>query len=145
MDKVLGKRVVDFLNEVHAIDASVLPLMISRRVACNDALGDHPTCQVNVTRHGCEIGLLGLLNGLVGVYEDGPKKDWGCIAAEYNDEHQLTGFRLLENVEDLKPEISESPETKPEEIQSENVPVAPQSQPPKQQPDQKNSGGGKKR
>ena len=78
-----ARTVVDKLNEIHQLDPTVLEALIDYRVPCNQALADHPSVQVGKTENGYEVGLLGILNGLVGVKSDG----WGFIGASYDDGH----------------------------------------------------------
>lgn len=84
---------IEVLNRIHAADDTVLPALIAYRVLCNRALADDPTVQVGRVEMPdrsdmWEVGLLGIVNGLFGVDE----QSWGFIAAEYDDEKQLTGF-----------------------------------------------------
>jgi len=75
-------EVVNKLNEMNALDPSVIAKLIAFRVPCNQALADHPTVQVGNTGKGFEVGLLGVLNGLIGVGSDG----WGFLAVELSDD-----------------------------------------------------------
>ena len=81
------------LNQVNELDPTVLPELIDYRVSCNKALADHPTVRVGKWSEkkpfglvgedkGYEVGLLGILNGLFGVKENG----YGYIAARYADD-----------------------------------------------------------
>jgi len=96
MNKIFIKEklenVITVLNEINKLDPTVLLALISYRVPCNQALADHPTVQVGKSELGdyFEVGLLGILNGLFGVKEDG----YGYIAAEF-DGDTLKGFKLL--------------------------------------------------
>jgi hypothetical protein len=83
VDRELAKRIVDYLNELVSLDNKAIEDLVNTRVPCNQALVNHPTCQVAVTNEQGRVGLLGLLNGLVGVFDDGPKKGWGGIAARF--------------------------------------------------------------
>jgi hypothetical protein len=74
--------------------------LIETRVACSAATLDHPTIQASSPARAADgatgapsVGVLGLLNGLVGVIPDGPKKGWGFITAELDDDGILTGFQ----------------------------------------------------
>ena len=84
----LAQEVVDYLNEVLALDPEALYGLIENRVPCNEALTNHATTQVSNGR----VGLLGILNGLVGVRSDA----WGYITAVYADEEpeQIERFTL---------------------------------------------------
>ena len=67
--------------------------LIEHRIPCSAATLDHPTIQASVPARAADgtmgapsMGILGLLNGLVGVIPDGPKKGWGFITAEFDDD-----------------------------------------------------------
>jgi hypothetical protein len=68
--------------------------LIGAHLAVPPVLADHPTIQVD-TDAGAGIivraGFLGLLNGLVGTIQDGPRSGWGYVAAYY-DERRLVRF-----------------------------------------------------
>lgn len=98
MNKIDPQYVVDFLNEIHKLDSTVLQQLIDHRVECNEQLANHPTVQVgtyfkpNTDKSFTAVGFLGLLNGLVGIRDYGV----GYIAAVYDDDDKLTGFRLTD-------------------------------------------------
>ncbi len=90
-DQTCVQEAIDVLNRLHAADPSVLPTLIAHRVPCNKEVAEDPSIQVGLIAGKTdqwEVGFLGLINGLYGVDARG----WGFIAAEYNDQHQLTGF-----------------------------------------------------
>lgn len=72
------------LNEMVEQDRRVMHELIEHRVSCNDSLATHPTVQVA----GNKVGLLGVLNGLIGVDQDG----WGYLAADFDDSGKLVRF-----------------------------------------------------
>ena len=79
------EKMVDFLNELVKTDSEALSKLIEVRVKCNDALADHPTVQVMGRKDKPPVvGLLGLLNGYFGTYDDGPKKGWGGLLGIMN-------------------------------------------------------------
>ena len=88
-----AKNIIAILNEIHQMDSSVMPKLINYRVPCNSELAEHPSVQVGKGDVGCEVGFLGILNGLVGIKPDG----YGFIGAKYTDEGELSGFVLLDN------------------------------------------------
>lgn len=93
---VTKEQAVTLLNEIHALDPSVLQNLVSHRVPCNEALANHPTVQVGLVdgEDGkFEVGILGIINGLFGVDEKG----WGFIAANRTNppECRLLGFDIL--------------------------------------------------
>lgn len=92
-ERAAVERAIEVLNRLHAADPTVLPALIAHRVPCNEAAADDPTVQVghidDDRTKGCEVGLLGIVNGLFGV--QGPKAV-GFICAHYDDDHELTHF-----------------------------------------------------
>lgn len=84
------EEVVDFLNELLKIDSKAINELFNIRIPCNEALQDHPTVQVN---HKGEVGILGILNGLFGIQENGQ----GYIAIELDNESSpINRFLILE-------------------------------------------------
>jgi hypothetical protein len=64
--------------------------LIERRIPLDELSKNtlnHPTIQIPEG-----LGVLGILNGLVGVIPDGPRKNWGYISAEFDDDGNLVGF-----------------------------------------------------
>jgi hypothetical protein len=104
VDLVLAERIVDYMNGLVALDKPCVAALIANRIPCNKAFSDHPTCQSSAQNGGFHVGVLGLLNGICGVYDDGPKKGWGAIAATFeksddNPYNCLKGFIILKNEE----------------------------------------------
>lgn len=89
IDKI--NQAIEVLNSVHQADPTVLPLLIDYRVPCNRAVADDPTVQVGVHDGLWTVGLLGIVNGIVGVDTNGR----GFIAAHYDDDGVLTHFVRL--------------------------------------------------
>lgn len=89
--KVSIDETVDFLNELLKTDPLATHSLFSMRTSCNERLADHPTVQVGTigtsTYH--IVGLIGIINGLFGVDDDGV----GHIIADYTD-GQIARFRL---------------------------------------------------
>ena len=75
-DLIIGR-----LNEMLEADPEAISNLMSHRTPCNEVLAAHPTVQVGTMAGTPRVGLLGLLNGLVGVIQDGPKKNYGLITA----------------------------------------------------------------
>jgi hypothetical protein len=73
--------------------AEAIRQLIVNRIKVDDPYGklrDHPTIQVTDLGEGVtEVGFLGLLNGIVGVFSDGPREGWGLIAAETPEKNPL--------------------------------------------------------
>ncbi len=92
----LGGEIVDFLNALVETDRDAVRALFNSRVPCNQKLADDPTVQVRAygledKPHDFEVGILGLLNGFVGVDEDGN----GVILMVVDDEdEELIEFRV---------------------------------------------------
>jgi hypothetical protein len=84
---------IDRLNEIAGADSKALGDLIEARVPCNEALADHPSVQVFAHEGPPTVGLLGILNGLVGTIDEGPRKGWGFIAAVFEDDGTFSHFR----------------------------------------------------
>ena len=98
-DMELAERVVGFLNELLKIDPKAMNALVNARVPC-DALMDHVSVQVQVTAEGARVGLLGFLNGLVGVHHEGPHVGLGPVLAErFIDRDAIKRFSVLESLD----------------------------------------------
>lgn len=87
----LAQQVVDFLNSLLTVDRDAVDALIKNRVPCNTAMREHPTVQVDIDEtKQARVGLLGILNGLVGVDTDG----WGFVTVKYDDDMGIIGFIL---------------------------------------------------
>lgn len=87
---------LSILNEAMLLDPIAVRALIETRVPCNEALADHPTIQVHDPEDGSgpSVGFLGILNGIFGTYDGGPKGGWGPISARFEDHGHgpLVGF-----------------------------------------------------
>ena len=95
-------EVLAFLNEITAVDHAAMQALIAARVPCNDALAEHPTVQVGADSpdgKNPRVGLLGLLNGLLGAYgpEGGSREGWGALAAVYDGDTLVRFERINPN------------------------------------------------
>lgn len=83
---------IALLNEILEKDRSAIEGLVNTRVPCNKELADHPTVQVGhhfpttTEPPATTVGLLGILNGIFGTYDDGPQKGYGPITAVVDDE-----------------------------------------------------------
>ena len=81
-----AENIVSFLNEANDLDPVAIGQLVSYRVKCNEALAAHPTNQVGkINGSDVVVGLLGLLNGLVGVRDN----NWGYIAMDWDREAKV--------------------------------------------------------
>lgn len=88
---LIADRLNDMLQTQGAAEA--FEHLIEQRVPVSAAVREHPTLQCIDTQAGpSTLGVLGLLNGLIGVRADST----GFLAAEYNDAGELTNFIVRE-------------------------------------------------
>ncbi len=90
-------KAINILNDALARDPGAITDLVNMRVPCDTLLSSHPT--IHTTRIGDEnkLGVLGLLNGVLGVSQA------GVIGAE----GKMTGtgsFRSIGRFVDLRPE-----------------------------------------
>jgi hypothetical protein len=79
-EQITIEEAIGFLNQMVLIDPDATRALVETRVPCNQAMADHPTLQVQVAPdESFLVGVLGLLNGIFGVDDEG----WGPIAACY--------------------------------------------------------------
>lgn len=86
VDVELARRIVTALNELLEVDRAAITLLVRARVPCGQALADHPSVQVLQEGTVTTVGLVGVLNGICGVYTDGNVKGWGPVCAVVNDD-----------------------------------------------------------
>lgn len=91
INRNLAATICAFMNDVALVDRTALLELINNRVPCSEALAKHPTVQVARDEFTARVGLLGILNGLCGVYDD----DTGALCA-VTDEDSLK-FVLLDS------------------------------------------------
>lgn len=107
VDRELASRIVSLLNELLELDRRAVEALILHRVTCNSALAEHSTVQVSDTGERrssllamgsprYQVGILGVLNGLCGTFDDGPKTGLGPITAIFDD---TSGAQRLERFE----------------------------------------------
>jgi hypothetical protein len=108
-ESVTPADIIAYLNTLIETDHGAMLEIINHRVSCNQELAKHPTVQVwsddNQTTEDNQatVSIVGILNGLFGVFDDGPKKNWGtiAIAGVLDDKKQrfrsLTEFSLVKN------------------------------------------------
>lgn len=96
------REVIHLLNNLIALDPIAVKNLVENRVVCNESLCEHETVQTmfDPERKVCLVGVLGVINGLFGVYDDGPKKGYGAIEAVYSDDkdEKILRFRRVKNV-----------------------------------------------
>jgi hypothetical protein len=90
-------EVLSFLNELTELDPNMITNWINARVVCNEAIYNHPTVQCGTWNGEKKVGALGILNGLFGSFDEGPKKGWGTITAVIEKDDLVSGFKRTEN------------------------------------------------
>ena len=95
----LADLFIERLNEISKADPVAMEWLLENRTTCTKKLADHPSVQVYAAEDGepPRVGMLGILNGIVGSIDDGPKKNWGFIAAVWDDNKQFIGFRRTDS------------------------------------------------
>lgn len=81
------EQIVARLNSMLEADRPAMAALLANRVPCNEKLADHPTCQVMMQHGGFYVGLLGVLNGLLG--------ESASIKAIFDDPEEPGGLTLV--------------------------------------------------
>ncbi len=85
-----------FLNDLLKVDPTTINALFNIRIYCNQGLAEHPTVQVGCQGEGkqkiCQVGFIGLLNGLLGIDERG----WGHLAINI-DNGEIKSFTVLDD------------------------------------------------
>lgn len=89
-ETVTVQDVCDVLNEMLKLDKDCITALVNHREPCNEAVANHPTIQVqqypgDISR----VGLIGVLNGMFGIREDG----MGALAMVIEDNGDISGFK----------------------------------------------------
>lgn len=85
--EITPAQVVDFLNGAAALDPKAMWNLIQARIGCAPELANHPTIQVGQVPGSpgfWDVGMLGVINGMFGVHDDGPAKGMGAIWVQYD-------------------------------------------------------------
>lgn len=88
--KVEIDDIIDALNDILSADPEAIQKLVETYIPCNDKLADHPTVQVQADEKGCKVGLLGVLNGVLGADDNG----LGYICACFDESGKLTEFKI---------------------------------------------------
>lgn len=105
---------IAFLDSLAKLDPVCMGKLIAARVPCSQALAEHGSVQVAaggdkgyasvhpgdsaVPPGEYRVGMLGILNGYAGVFDDGPKKGWGPITVVIEQDGRCTSVRKTDNV-----------------------------------------------
>lgn len=91
-------RTIDLLNDLNALDPKWLVQLCKFAPKCSQDLADHPEVQCRKVGDNCSASVLGLLNGLHGTYDDGPRAGWGPITAIWADDNKtIIRFEVTQN------------------------------------------------
>jgi len=84
-------RAITVLNRALRADRDAMTrLVVTNRVMCNQALADDETIQVTDRGgDGFEVGLLGMVNGILGI---DPETGWGPVVAITSQRGKLLRF-----------------------------------------------------
>jgi hypothetical protein len=82
----IAERVTSLMNELLELDPSAVRELIDSRVGCDDRIANHPHVQVMSDEGGCRLGVMGILNGLIG--SDGKR----FVSANFDNDGNLIGF-----------------------------------------------------
>lgn len=94
-------KAVDVLNDALSRDPDALTRLVNLRVPCRKQLGDHPMIRIALHDNEYRIGILGLLNGILG---DSPS---GVIGAEgpLDSNGQFTRIKRFVDLREEKTDI----------------------------------------
>jgi hypothetical protein len=90
-------ELIAYLNNLLQVDPSLIHQLVITRFACNTKMTEHPTVQVYPMEGEWAVGLLGILNGYCGVYDDGPRQGYGPISVLMSTEGGVVGFTRTPN------------------------------------------------
>jgi len=88
LDKA-SQRAVEVLNRMLLTDSRPVEKLVHTRFECNQELADDPSIQVLTENGKYAVGFLGVINGILGIYENG----WGPIVADVDEHGHIINFR----------------------------------------------------
>ncbi len=78
------RDVIAFLKSLLAMDPWFISNLVKARFPCNYAMSTHPAVQVGRDRGEYVSSFIGVLNGFLGIIEEGPRSGWGPIAVIFD-------------------------------------------------------------
>ncbi len=96
-------EMIEFLNGLAKLDPEGMGRLVAARVPCNKEMAEHPTVQVGTghefgqEQNGWMVGVLGILNGFYGKFDEGKWQGAGAIAATLEADGRCIGFRRLDS------------------------------------------------
>lgn len=94
------KRALLVLNDALNRDPQALTELVNTRISCNEKMTKHPTVQVKVYHDDYKIGILGLINGILGYKRGG-------IGAEGDVEPRSGRFKRIRRFVHTKAALDE--------------------------------------
>jgi len=109
-ETIVVKDVIAMLNEIQQLDPELMTNMVLHRFPCKTEIRDHKAvqahCHGDASLDNPKVGLIGLLNGLIGI----DRNHFGAIAAEFKnrgeDPRPLLGFKLT-NTDKITEQLKE--------------------------------------
>ena len=89
-------KAIEVLNDALERDPIAITQLVNLRVNCNPQLVNHPTIQSSVYHGTSKVGVLGLINGIVG---NSPS---GVIGAEGSIQRDTGQFTVIRQFVDLR-------------------------------------------
>jgi hypothetical protein len=89
-------KAIEVLNDALERDPIAITQLVNLRVDCNSQLVSHPTIQSSVYHGTSKVGVLGLINGIVG---NSPS---GVIGAKGSIERDTGQFTVIKQFVDLR-------------------------------------------
>ncbi|TQF09079.1 hypothetical protein FJV41_46550 [Myxococcus llanfairpwllgwyngyllgogerychwyrndrobwllllantysiliogogogochensis] len=85
------------LNAALSADPEAVAQLLATRVPCGNALALHPSIQVARDTDGrCTVGVLGLINGVLGTIPAGPRAGWGWVTCLIDDDSKPICFEVTD-------------------------------------------------
>lgn len=78
------REVIAFLKSLLDIDPRFISNLVKARFPCSYAIATHPTVQVGRDRGEYASSFIGVLNGFLGIIDEGPRSGWGPIAVIFD-------------------------------------------------------------
>ena len=79
IESITVNEVVEFLNHLLTIDRKTITSLIKHKIECNKNLFKHPSVQVLKTKDKYLVSMLGILNGMFGVDNNGYGQITACF------------------------------------------------------------------
>lgn len=83
--EITTQSIINVLNELAVCDKDAIENLLKTKTTCNETLAYHKTCQVGVDNGIINVGLLGIINAIVGISGD-------KIASVWDNDGKLINF-----------------------------------------------------